>query len=75
MRRTLLSLTLALGLLPLTDAADDPAQQQRKAMDHYKRGEDRLKVEKFEEAATERAWDYFQVKRRNVIPQASLFDE
>ena len=25
--------------------------------------------------ATERAWDYFQVKRRHVIPQASLFDE
>jgi Tfp pilus assembly protein PilF len=43
-----LVLTLALGA-----RADDPAQQQRKAMDNYKRGEDRLKSEKFADAAVE----------------------
>jgi tetratricopeptide (TPR) repeat protein len=53
MRRVFLSLAFTLGLAPVTGAAEDPAQQQRKAMDHYKRGEEQLKSEKFEEAAAE----------------------
>jgi tetratricopeptide (TPR) repeat protein len=56
MRQTVVrfSLTPLLVVAALTSArAEDPAQQQRKAMDYYKRGEDRLKAEKFEEAAGE----------------------
>jgi tetratricopeptide (TPR) repeat protein len=53
MRRFLLSSTLALFLVPAVGFSEDAAQQQRKAMDSFKRGEDRLKDEKFEEAAAE----------------------
>jgi Tfp pilus assembly protein PilF len=53
MRRFLLSSTLALGLVPAAGFPEDAAQQQRKAMDSFRHGEDRLKDEKFEEAAAE----------------------
>jgi len=47
-----LALTLTFACAPWA-RADDPAQLQRKAMDNYKRGEDRLKSERFAEAAGE----------------------
>lgn len=53
MRRTVLSLALAVSLSPTLLPAQGPAQLQRKAMEPFKRGEDRLKDEKFEEAAVE----------------------
>jgi Tfp pilus assembly protein PilF len=53
MRRLVLPLAFTFAALPAGQAAEDPAQQQRRAMDHYKRGEERLKAEKFEEAAAE----------------------
>ncbi len=56
MRRTFaaMAVVLVLGLFPAVLArADDPAQQQRKAMDHYRRGEERLRAERWEEAAAE----------------------
>lgn len=53
MRRSALSFVLAVALVPVIANAEDPVQQQRKAMDHYKRGEERLKGEKLEEAAAE----------------------
>ena len=54
MRRAFVSWAFVLGLLPLARAdGEDQAQQQRKAMEYYKRGEEKLRGEKWEEAATE----------------------
>jgi Tfp pilus assembly protein PilF len=67
MRPRILPWALALGLVPaFAILAEDPAQQQRKAMDHFKKGEDCLKNEKFDEAATE-----FQ-KAVEIYPQFVL---
>jgi Tfp pilus assembly protein PilF len=53
MRQTSLRFALVLGLLPGLAAQADDALQQRKAMDPFKRGEERLRGEKYEEAAAE----------------------
>ena len=56
MRRTFaaMALGIVIGFFPGVLAhADDMAQRQRKAMDHYMRGEERLRAEKWAEAAAE----------------------
>ena len=47
------SLALLLGFLPVAPLADSEEVQRHKAMDHYKKGEDRLRDEKWEQAAEE----------------------
>jgi Tfp pilus assembly protein PilF len=53
MRRILLSSAFALALAPTLVSAEDSATLQRRAMDNFKKGESRLKDEKFEEAVFE----------------------
>jgi len=53
MRRTLCSLAAVLGFLPAALAGPADETQRRKAMDHYQKGEDRLRDEKWEQAAEE----------------------
>ena len=53
MHRTLVSCAFVLAFFPALARGEDQAQQQRRAMDHFKRGEERLKGEKFDEAAAE----------------------
>ncbi len=53
MQRALWSLTVVLGFLPGAWARPGDEAQQRKAMDHYQKGEDRLRDEKWEQAAEE----------------------
>ena len=53
MRRALWSFTVLLGFLPVGLAGPGDEAQRRKAMDHYQKGEDRLRDEKWEQAAEE----------------------
>ena len=53
MRKTVALWALALALVPPATAQVASALALRQAMDHFKRGEERLKDEKFEEAAVE----------------------
>lgn len=53
MRRILLSSAFVLTLAPTLASAEDSATLQRRAMDNFKKGETRLKDEKFEEAVIE----------------------
>ncbi len=53
MRRALWSFTVLLGFLPVALAGPGDEAQRRKAMDHYQKGEDRLRDEKWEQAAEE----------------------
>ena len=53
MHQTFLRFAFALALIPVGAVHADDALLQRKAMDPFKRGEDRLRGEKYEEAAME----------------------